>query len=381
MRTALRWLLAITVLFGGLVVPIGAMQEESTAASCAPITVIGVRGSTEPTYDNDGNKVPYTKAAAGNAANMGPTVSRTFTTFYGQSVGDMDIKGRALLYPAALPKNPNGFKDLLKEGAAYPKSVSDGVKKLKNELLNACKTTQFVLIGYSQGADVIANAFLRGLAKTSVYGETLPDSIRKRIKGIVLYARPFWSPKIPSTIPSKSYCNDHDPVCENGTRLKDDGLKRVKTCFESKPDCTHFHYGKYTEQAGEWLASLFKKKSTPKHPTPTPEPVPTPDQVKIDRVVTQDAQGNETTHFTCGETVQLMMYYSASSKVHVVIRYTVFGNQLPVRGEKLTGSGRYRIDAKIPDINGKQTFTAFIDYSKGTVSKSTPFTVACGAAL
>jgi cutinase len=87
----------------------------------------------------------------------------------------------------------------------------------------ACPQQRFVLVGYSQGANVVDNSIGISSAGSPVGGPivaTIPAELAPRIAAILLFGNPIRSIGREVTGPyrnrTKDYCADGDPVCQAG---------------------------------------------------------------------------------------------------------------------------------------------------------------------
>lgn len=118
---------ALALMTAGLsALPMVANAPQASATACSSIIVIGVRGTNEP---------------AGYGATVGPMVSRLMSKF-----NPYLVYATPLNYPASLN---------------YGQSEPQGVRNLTsyiNNIRTYCPATQFILVGHSQGADVVGDA-------------------------------------------------------------------------------------------------------------------------------------------------------------------------------------------------------------------------------
>ena len=202
------------------------------ATSCdQKVTVIGVRGSGDP--------------QAGD----------TLTDKYGDSVHGMGKPGAALAVALAnkLPRGEVSFLPIVypavglldnwrqiinAAGAglhigflgAYTGSVKDGTaalhKTIDDEERICGSSEKLVLVGYSQGAQVVGD----------VYERDLTSAARKQVAGVVVFGDPYFNPRdsaadrkgfdpirhgalgtrplYPTGAPVFSVCHDRDPICQ-----------------------------------------------------------------------------------------------------------------------------------------------------------------------
>jgi hypothetical protein len=162
-------LVALVALLAGVLTAtnIPSARAVSTSTYCAPVIVIGVRGSTEAAGTGTG-PTPYTYASGG--------FGRTLTTA-GRVVNDstQSVRKEAIVYPALVAT------------LEYQGSLATGVANLRAELENiasTCSSSRTVLIGFSQGAHVIGDV----VALNELF--RLSQKAEDQIAAIVLYANP-----------------------------------------------------------------------------------------------------------------------------------------------------------------------------------------------
>lgn len=174
-------------------------QATAASASCADVDVAyatgtNLSGSTTPS--NSGPEPVYDAlVAALNARIAGETVS-----YY------------RVNYPAGLE----------------PWSASTGnwdlVQHLKTQAA-ACPNQKFVLVGYSQGANVVDNAIGVGSDGALVGGPTvavIPTAIEPKVKAVVLYGNPIRGfptyRQVTGTYQARTLddCATGDPICGGG---------------------------------------------------------------------------------------------------------------------------------------------------------------------
>lgn len=264
--TPTRWrrratAIAVAVSISGACLTLSAATPVA-AASCPTMQVVGVRGSgeTQNDYDGFGRTV---RAVAQRIQDVVP----------GTTIHPIDYPAVGVLYGG------------LQYPAEYAKSISAGKISLSNYITDflagpCAKTTYLYLIGYSQGAQVIADVY-----------ETLGTAPRGRIGGVTLLGDPrfyghqgdpvavgTYNPKkngvatsfgykknqIKETQKVRSYCVKDDPICNWA-----DGAIGCKT----NPDgCAHIHYPDltlpqtsltYTTLAGNFLISRWRTLGPP----------------------------------------------------------------------------------------------------------------------
>ncbi len=249
--------------------PVPATADPQPTTRCKRLTIIGVAGSGE------------------NGA------GKSFRPQYGARVGSIrselldrlptkirkDTRSFPLNYPATeVRSTPGRLKYLQSENA--------GVVELASQLRNdPCgDVTRYVLIGYSQGSNVISD----------VLANDLGSDLFSRVVGVVLLADPVfsplddritqlgsWSPSwagalvnfkvgpirgTSKTFPVYSYCRDDDAVCQSSKR------NYVLNAWIFHPDratsghgtTIHGDYSMYTESAAKRLDKRIRSKVSAK---------------------------------------------------------------------------------------------------------------------
>jgi hypothetical protein len=160
-------------ILGGWMVLVAVPPPAANAATCnlPAWNIIGVRGSGETASDDNGS---------GLGTRVGPAYRAAAAELRALGVASTQIHVDALNYPA-VPVSSYHIVNLLT--GAYATSVSTGVSNLANliqpEVAN-CPSTKFILIGYSQGAQVVHE-----------YLDAAPSSVVNRVQGLLLIADPF----------------------------------------------------------------------------------------------------------------------------------------------------------------------------------------------
>ena len=256
--------LAVFGLVVGLVPAVTSSIAPASAATCIypSVMFLGVRGSGETASD-------------GNGTGLGNTVYDTWLKF-SQQVPSAGM--RAIDYPAI----GVNFWDPSAYAVNYVNSVAAGKSALVSYLTlinTSCPSTTFVLAGYSQGAQVVADVLqqMGGTAAAKIVGVALFGDPRFRGSQSAT-DRGTYSPKLngvwqsvgtlrtftkAETAVARSYCTKHDPVC-NYTYFN------AQNCVPpliGPSTCVHLEYAKlgYTAAAASWLVS--------KVPPPPPPPL------------------------------------------------------------------------------------------------------------
>jgi len=216
------------LLLAGLPAAAAAAPAAAAPAACGVLKFVGVAGSSE--LDNP--------TVATNTNYMGTTIFDLYTKLRDAYSGSRtSIVGVGIRYPA-IKVNPIDPAYFLR----YDASVADGVDKLQTELKDAaavCPAEQFVVVGYSQGAQVV-NAALAGLSPEIVgrvrakilFGDPLYNHLNvgenegrgptpPGSDGVLGFRYPL-SPRDPADVVSRSrsYCFVIDPICQGGTPLE-----------------------------------------------------------------------------------------------------------------------------------------------------------------
>ena len=126
------------------------------------------------------------------------------------------------LRPRSLSSYPVNYPADLGEPASVQKGNTDLVNHVKAQAA-ACPQQRFVLVGYSQGANVVDNSIGVSSDGAVVGGPivaTIPADLAPRIAAILLFGNPIRAIGRQVTGPyqsrTKDYCADGDPVCQPG---------------------------------------------------------------------------------------------------------------------------------------------------------------------
>jgi hypothetical protein len=202
-RTALALgIAAITVTAGLAVAPL-TFAAQAPANACPDLEIIGARGTTE----RPGLGVVLTPLAQQITRELPQTVRTT-----------------ALDYPASFN---------------YTASVRQGARQLAADMESTaeeCADTRFVLMGYSQGADVVGDA----IAGSGRGAPGVSDALVDRISSVLLFGDPAFTAGEPFNVTdgarsgifprgagrldavadrTQSFCNRNDRFCQGGTSL------------------------------------------------------------------------------------------------------------------------------------------------------------------
>jgi cutinase len=183
---------ASVLLIGGIGGVTAAMAPAAAAATCSNIDVVVARGTFEPGTLGIIVGDPVYSALQGALA--GKTTSS---------------------YPVNYPAN-----------LSEPGSVQTGNADLVNHVTSqaaACPSQRFILVGYSQGANVVDNSIGISSDGALVGGAivaTIPTALQSRIAAILQFGNPIRAQGKSITglyqSRTKDYCADQDPVCQAG---------------------------------------------------------------------------------------------------------------------------------------------------------------------
>ncbi|MGW3963681.1 cutinase family protein [Amycolatopsis sp. NPDC005003] len=203
---------SIAVVLAGLGVVLAA--PAASAAACTDIDVSVARGTFEP-------------------GELGLFVGDAVYSAVQSRLQPRSVSSYAVNYPADLNE---------------PASVQQGNRDLVNHVTSqaaACPRQRFVLVGYSQGANVVDNSI--GISSDGVIVggpivATIPAALAPRVAAILLFGNPIrWVGRsVTGTYESrtKDYCADGDPICQ----------------FLGTNVLAHFSYGGNAADAAEFVA-------------------------------------------------------------------------------------------------------------------------------
>ncbi|MFD3595212.1 cutinase family protein [Nocardia sp. NPDC058640] len=167
----------------------------AAAPNCADVHVVSARGSNEP-------------GGMWSKYHLGVVVGNPVYA----AINDA-LPGTVDAYRVAYPANFD-----------QPASVQKGNTDLVDHVVKqaaACPDQRFVLVGYSQGANVVDNAIGISSEGAKVGGPivaTLPQQVESRIAVILLFGNPIRGIGKEITGPyaerTLDICNDNDPVCD-----------------------------------------------------------------------------------------------------------------------------------------------------------------------
>lgn len=194
-RNRVRAATLALVAAAAVVAPAGvsvAAAGTAAAAGCADYDVVVARGTGEP--GTLGTIVGDPVYSAVRTALAGHTTSA---------------------YPVAYPAD-------LVEPASVQTGNTDLVRHVTSQAA-ACPDQRFVLVGYSQGANVVDNSMGISSAGALVGGPvvaTLPDSVSSRVASVLLFGNPIRAlgKSVTGTYASRTddFCALGDPVCQPG---------------------------------------------------------------------------------------------------------------------------------------------------------------------
>ncbi|MFF3377376.1 cutinase family protein [Streptomyces sp. NPDC002680] len=190
----IRYCLAALAFAGGAAlttVPTPAASAAVTAAACTDIDVVAARGTFEP---------GTLGAIVGD-----PVYSALQRKLTGKSLSSYKVD-----YPA----------DLSLTSAAQ--GNSDLVDQVRSQAAS-CPSQRFILVGYSQGANVVDNSVgisSAGAVVGSPIVATIPAALEPRVAALLLFGNPIRAigKSVTGTYQSRTidFCAEGDPICENG---------------------------------------------------------------------------------------------------------------------------------------------------------------------
>ncbi|MFJ9116715.1 cutinase family protein [Streptomyces sp. NPDC102394] len=163
----------------------------ASAATCSDIDVVAARGTFEP-------------------GTLGAIVGDPVYAALQQKLTGRNLSGYKVNYPADLSPTSaaQGNADLVRHVSAQAA---------------ACPNQRFVLVGYSQGANVVDNSIgvsSDGAVVGSPIVATLPAAVAPRVAAVLLFGNPIRALGKSVTGPYQSrtldFCAKGDPICENG---------------------------------------------------------------------------------------------------------------------------------------------------------------------
>lgn len=163
----------------------------ATAATCSDLDVVAARGTFEP-------------------GTLGLIVGDPVFSALQKKITGKTLSSYAVNYPA----------DLSLTSAAT--GNADVVNHI-NAQSTACPNQRFILVGYSQGANVVDNSIgisSAGAVVGSPIVATIPDALAPRVAAILLFGNPIRAlgKSVTGTYQSRTidFCANGDPICQNG---------------------------------------------------------------------------------------------------------------------------------------------------------------------
>jgi cutinase len=187
-RFPLRSIAVVATVFAGGVI---AAATPAAAAPCTDIDVVSARGTFEP-------------------GTLGIIVGDPVFSAIQRKLSGKSTTSYAVDYPASL--------DLTSATRGNINLVDHVTSQARS-----CPAQRFVLVGYSQGANVVSNSIgvsSAGAVVGAPIAATIPASIEPRVAAVVVFGPPIGAlgKHITGTYQSrtKEYCAAGDPVCVNG---------------------------------------------------------------------------------------------------------------------------------------------------------------------
>ncbi|WP_338899592.1 cutinase family protein [Streptomyces sp. TG1A-60] len=163
----------------------------ATAAACTDIDVVAARGTFEP-------------------GTLGFIVGDPVYSALQKKITGKSLSSYKVNYPANLSLT----------------SAAQGNRDLVNHVRSqaaACPDQRFILVGYSQGANVVDNSIgisSAGAVVGSPIVATIPAAIEPKVAAVLLFGNPIRAlgKSVTGTYQSRTidFCATGDPVCENG---------------------------------------------------------------------------------------------------------------------------------------------------------------------
>ncbi|WP_037677453.1 cutinase family protein [Streptomyces griseus] len=186
----IRLCLAALSLVGGAGLA-GLSAPAASAAACSDIDVVAARGTFEP-------------------GTLGFIVGDPVYSALQKKLTGRSLSSYKVNYPA----------DLSLTSAAQ--GNSDLVNHVKSQAA-ACPNQRFLLVGYSQGANVVDNSIgisSAGAVVGSPIVATIPAALEPKVAAVLLFGNPIRAlgKSVTGTYQSRTFdtCAKGDPICENG---------------------------------------------------------------------------------------------------------------------------------------------------------------------
>lgn len=225
LRTVLTIVATGVVGAAGLLVAPLTFAAQAPGNACPDVEVIGARGTTE---------------RPGFGVLLGPLAQ--------QLTGELprSVRSTPVDYPASFN---------------YTASVRQGVTSLAASLQRtaaACAGTRFVLMGYSQGANVVGDALAGRSLRGRAGQPAIPAALSDRVAAVLLFGDPTFTAGEDFNVGTgtrsgifargaggldgfagrtRSFCNRNDRFCQGGTSL-----------------AAHLDYAKFTADATDFVA-------------------------------------------------------------------------------------------------------------------------------
>ncbi|WP_406129862.1 cutinase family protein [Streptomyces sp. NBC_00989] len=163
----------------------------ASAATCSDLDVVAARGTFEP-------------------GTLGLIVGDPVFSALQQKITGKSLSSYAVNYPA----------DLSLTSAAT--GNADVVNHVKAQAA-ACPNQRFILVGYSQGANVVDNSIgisSDGAVVGSPIVATIPAAVEPKVAAVLLFGNPIRAlgKSVTGTYQSRTidFCANGDPICQNG---------------------------------------------------------------------------------------------------------------------------------------------------------------------
>ncbi|MDH6217955.1 cutinase family protein [Streptomyces pseudovenezuelae] len=163
----------------------------ASAAACSDIDVVAARGTFEP-------------------GTLGLIVGDPVFSALQKKITGKSLSSYAVNYPA----------DLSLTSAAQ--GNADVVNHV-NAQASACPSQRFILVGYSQGANVVDNSVgisSAGAVVGSPIVATIPTAVEPKVAAVLLFGNPIRAlgKSVTGTYQSRTidFCANGDPICQNG---------------------------------------------------------------------------------------------------------------------------------------------------------------------
>ncbi|WP_128429911.1 cutinase family protein [Streptomyces cyaneus] len=180
---------ALSLLGGAGIVTLS--TPTASAAACTDIDVVAARGTFEP-------------------GTLGFIVGDPVYSALQKKITGKSLSSYKVNYPAdlSLTSAAQGNADLVNH---------------VNQQAAACPNQRFVLVGYSQGANVVDNSIgisSEGAVVGSPIVAALPTAVEPKVAAVLLFGNPIRAlgKSVTGTYQSRTidFCAKGDPICENG---------------------------------------------------------------------------------------------------------------------------------------------------------------------